>query len=118
MANFAKVFNTECMLLKYKTAKCPDAMAETIKKYLMRGWVRWSDISKCRLTGFRVTMGIRNTYSIVRVTILEDGSVSYEGKRSNSSFIQNSNSNLLKRIKSTGIDTEKAKEILEALNKY
>ena len=117
MATFAKVFNSTSSMLKYRNAKCPAAMEATIARFLGRGWRRWSDITKCRFTGHRVTLGIDNTYSVRRVTICEDGSVSYEGRDMKTTYIQNENVELLKRIMSTGVDIKKAKEILAAMKR-
>lgn len=117
MATFAQVFNSKSSILKYRTTKCPEAMQFSILRFLNKGWRRWSDITKCRFSGYCVTLGIDNTYSVRRVTIREDGSVSYEGRDLKITYIQSENVYLLKCIMSTGVDIKKAKEILTAMKR-
>lgn len=118
MATFSQVLNSKSNSLKYRTVKCPDAMAEAIKPFIKKGWRTWRDISKSRYSGFKVTLGICNTYSVRLVTISESGEVTYQGREQRTSYIHNENIELLSRLTNHGIDIKKAKEIIADLSKY
>lgn len=118
MATFAQVLNSTSNHLKYRTVKCPEAMEKAIAPFIARGWSMWSELTKCKFSGFKITLGLNNTYSVVKVTISDNGHIEYEGKFPKNSYVHSENSELIKRIMRTGVDVKQAKAILKELTKY